>query len=562
MIITYYTSDADGPGSKFTRPGLNNYFTVFNREDPDGFKFIEHDSEHSLDTGNAAGANYNMVSPLVNNGTRFSNFNPHYMHEQLSNSNSDYLIAFQDRLAEVFADGGLLAPETVISMLDTRASEIDLAIIAESARWGDSKRGTPFTKDNWDRAVETTKAFPFRGRDDSRIIEVLGQLEREGWWDFNTNQPVLGSKGGQIDPGFQLSVTLEGEGSVYVTTDGSDPRLSGGGLNPNAVLVANGGSITLQAGAHVKARNLNGESWSPIAEASFSIHPLASQSSLRVSEVHYNPSDPSADEIAAGHDNNDDFEFMEVVNVSSETIDLTGTRLRRLILNSDDEGVEFAFPANTTLEPGARLVIAEDQAAFTARYGAAVSVLGSWAGGLGNGGEMVTLEYADGSQHQFTYDDAWYDATDGMGSSLEILNAADPDLTRWNLNAAWTASSQPGGTPGTSSRLAGDSNNDGRFDQSDLVLVFQAGEYDDATDGNSTFEEGDWNGDGDFDSSNLVFVFALGQYNLPVGARAVDLSLVDAAIASNEDEDRSLIQAASETRRDLPIDKALADWQV
>ena len=34
-------------------PGLNNYFTIFNRENPDGFKFVEHDSEHSLDTGNA-----------------------------------------------------------------------------------------------------------------------------------------------------------------------------------------------------------------------------------------------------------------------------------------------------------------------------------------------------------------------------------------------------------------------------------------------------------------------------------------------------------------------------
>ena len=32
MIITYFTSDADGPGSKFTRPRVNNYFGIFNRE--------------------------------------------------------------------------------------------------------------------------------------------------------------------------------------------------------------------------------------------------------------------------------------------------------------------------------------------------------------------------------------------------------------------------------------------------------------------------------------------------------------------------------------------------
>ena len=71
MIITYYTSDADGPGSKFTRPRVNNYFGIFNRENPDGFKFFEHDSEHSLDTGNAAGANYDMVTPLTTGGAEF-----------------------------------------------------------------------------------------------------------------------------------------------------------------------------------------------------------------------------------------------------------------------------------------------------------------------------------------------------------------------------------------------------------------------------------------------------------------------------------------------------------
>ena len=50
MIITYYTADSDGPGSKCTRPALNNYFGIYNRENPDGWKFFEHDSEHSLDT--------------------------------------------------------------------------------------------------------------------------------------------------------------------------------------------------------------------------------------------------------------------------------------------------------------------------------------------------------------------------------------------------------------------------------------------------------------------------------------------------------------------------------
>ncbi len=142
MIITYYTSDADGPGSKFTRPGLNNYFGMYNRENPDGWKFFEHDSEHSLDTGNAAGANYNMVTPLVNNGRNFNTFNPHWMHEQLAQFNGDYRQRFIDRVYEVFQDDGVLGDANVISELRARAAEIDKAIIAESARWGDGN-GAP-----------------------------------------------------------------------------------------------------------------------------------------------------------------------------------------------------------------------------------------------------------------------------------------------------------------------------------------------------------------------------------------------------------------------------------
>ena len=60
--------------------------------------------------------------------------------------------------------------------------------------------------------------------------------------------------------------------------------------------------------------------------------------------------------------------------------------------------------------------------------------------------------------------------------------------------------------------MPGDSNHDGVFDSSDLVLVFAAGEYEDAVQMNSTFEEGDWDHDGDFTTSDLVFAFQTGGY--------------------------------------------------
>ncbi|MCA9197264.1 MAG: PQQ-dependent sugar dehydrogenase [Planctomycetales bacterium] len=53
----------------------------------------------------------------------------------------------------------------------------------------------------------------------------------------------------------------------------------------------------------------------------------------------------------------------------------------------------------------------------------------------------------------------------------------------------------------------GDSNWDGEFSTSDLVAVFQVGEYEDDLPLNSTWAEGDWDGDGDFTSSDLVYLF-------------------------------------------------------
>ncbi len=58
----------------------------------------------------------------------------------------------------------------------------------------------------------------------------------------------------------------------------------------------------------------------------------------------------------------------------------------------------------------------------------------------------------------------------------------------------------------------GDSNHDGAFDTSDLVLAFQSGEYEDGIAGNSAWEEGDWNRDGDFDSNDIIEAMQSGGY--------------------------------------------------
>jgi hypothetical protein len=78
----------------------------------------------------------------------------------------------------------------------------------------------------------------------------------------------------------------------------------------------------------------------------------------------------------------------------------------------------------------------------------------------------------------------------------------------------------------------GDTNLDKLFNSTDLILVFQAGEYEDRIKGNSTWSEGDWNGDGDFDSSDLVWAFKDGGYRNDATAIA---AAVDALFANDND---------------------------
>ena len=114
------------------------------------------------------------------------------------------------------------------------------------------------------------------------------------------------------------------------------------------------------------------------------------------------------------------------------------------------------------------------------------------------------------------------DDLDGDGDMDVVTTSPVTGSITWHEN-------QLIGTPG-------DSNRDGVFNSSDLVAVFQAGEYEDDIDGNSTFEEGDWNNDGDFNSSDLVFAFKAGNYVLE--SRHDRELAADLIFAIDEDDER------------------------
>ena len=86
---------------------------------------------------------------------------------------------------------------------------------------------------------------------------------------------------------------------------------------------------------------------------SFVINEPASDSNLTVSEINYNPGDPTADELRVGIEDADQFEFIELLNKGGAPISLAGVTFT--------DGVEFDFDdaAVNTLDVGQRLVLSE-----------------------------------------------------------------------------------------------------------------------------------------------------------------------------------------------------------
>jgi len=194
----------------------------------------------------------------------------------------------------------------------------------------------------------------------------------------------------------------------------------------------------------VTARALDGENWSRMERSIYVVDGAAAASNLVISEIHYNPLDPTPTEEGQGYTSKDDFEFMELLNVGTEEIDLSGVHFTA--------GIDFDFAQGTKLAADGRLLLVRNEAAFTFRYPAvaAANIIGEFQNmtGLGNDNDTITLNAVDGSVIQTMHylDHApWPLAADGDGASLVlILPYTRPDHA---LSSSWRASTVQNGTP-------------------------------------------------------------------------------------------------------------------
>lgn len=214
--------------------------------------------------------------------------------------------------------------------------------------------------------------------------------------------------------------------------------------------------------------NVGGSEWSELAGGLYSVEVPADATNLRITELHYHPADPTAAELLlAPGTTDDDYEFVELVNASGNTISLNSVAFT--------DGITFDFTTSdiTSLQPGEFVVIVSNQTAFEVRYGTGLPVAGVYSGNLSNGGEqLVLLDGLSQSIHDFTFDDAipWPIVADGDGPSLEVVSTTGDYSDPVN----WRASSVAGGTPGAANGAAGDFNGDGNVNGSDF-LAWQRG---------------------------------------------------------------------------------------
>ncbi len=295
---------------------------------------------------------------------------------------------------------------------------------------------------------------------------------------------------------------------AYYTNDGSDPRAPGGGIAPSARIVH--GPIRIDRSQTIRTRVLQDSAWSPLAQATYLVETVsAGPGNLRIVELHYNPADART-ALGELERENDEFEFIEFLNTGNQTIDLTNVRLTETVSGQGTEGVLFTFPT-LALPPGERTVVVENIPVFQSRYRYPVPIAGQYTGRLADAGERIQVVAASGAIIQsFQYGTAtpWPAAPQGFGPTLQIINPQGD----YDSPGNWRASGPDDGTPGRREYTPGDSNLDGIFDSRDLVLVFQAGQYEDAIAENAGWLEGDWNGDREFTSSDLVAAFQYGDY--------------------------------------------------
>ncbi|HEX7860941.1 MAG TPA: lamin tail domain-containing protein [Verrucomicrobiae bacterium] len=319
---------------------------------------------------------------------------------------------------EQMRDGGVLSTTNVHRLIDDLVGEVRTAQPREQAKWGNNAP----PRGGYQGEVNYLKSYV-----QARSEFIDSQLVRP---------PVMNRRGGNVTAGTTVMLSNPaGVGTIYYTTNGTDPRASQGGIAPGALVysspIAVNGNMRIVARVRNTAHTLAPPAvtptpWSGAVAATF----IVATPKLAITEIMYNPVKPS------NTFTNEDFEFIELHNSGTSTINLAGFAFTN--------GIDFTFTGGT-IASGGYVILVKNRTVFESRYGTGLPIAGQYTGSLDNNGERVTLvgpmlePVAD-----ITYSETWYPLTDEVGFSL-VPRGNIVDSTA----ATWRSSTRFNGSPGT-----------------------------------------------------------------------------------------------------------------
>ena len=333
----------------------------------------------------------------------------------------DFFQEYTDRYQQLRQGAFSLA--ALHELVDRLSSQVAEAQPRDAVRWGNHTRG------GYAKEIRDLKAWI-----SNRVDFMDNQMVRLPIARTNST-----SSGLMLD--FETAAGL----TVYVTTDGTDPRAPGGDISLRAQTW--NGSLQVRSNLLVTAR-----AFSATAVGSTGINnpPLASHwsapvkvvlqvgaSPLRITEINFNP----GKDTAVGDEQ--ELEFIELWNASAASVDLSHFRIRG--------GVQFDWPrdASSIVPAGSRVLVARNPALLRQRISGLTGAFGPYTGHLSNSSDVVELQDEVGVVVQrLEYSDAWVPAADGGGYSLVPAFEGSDDAS-FLAASNWVRSALPGGSPGT-----------------------------------------------------------------------------------------------------------------
>jgi len=368
----------------------------------------------------------------------------------MTEKHPDFLIKFQDKVYQM-----LLRERGVATSIRSRARfdkimdefHMNTTLIAEFGRWGNikedywNKKTCCFGLADWKRQVDILYNYYLS----VRTGIVIQQYEAAGW-NNPVSGPIFNHKHLEIaEQGDTITInTVIGVPIIY-TTNGEDPRLPGGDMNPKAIKMTSPVKVKVQETTRIYARAFKENVWGVMDTILVPVQnkktkcPLCTN--VIITEVMYHPPKPDTR-----------IHFIEFKNVGTKPMVMTGAYLK---------GVSYTFPV-LTLAPGQFWVIAgahEDYKGFynKPKYAKKVADDLYW-GELKSGSAGDRLKFYDSVGNliqdvEYDTNQPWSEYPDGFGYTLVPRSVKEYALIANDQPPAsakhWRHSTEKYGSPGS-----------------------------------------------------------------------------------------------------------------